>query len=238
MQDFKDSLPRQEPQYEPATPSRSRTTPSGAVEWCLEQLKKHPYYMREAIDLGCGKGRNSIFLARKGFHVTSMDFSPGAIESLNKTAARLGLSDKIRSAVYDVTTDWPVAPHTTDLIIDAFCFRHIASQTDCQIYKSNLLRALTVYGHYLISLKSIGDGYYGQYRRRHNQARMPVDSAVCIDPVNGVESSLYSREKIVAFFRPELQICAEFKDLSPYSRGKDDGTYALLFHRNPKSFYT
>ena len=32
-----------------------------------------------AIDLGCGEGDRTIFLAKHGFQVTAVDFSPAAI---------------------------------------------------------------------------------------------------------------------------------------------------------------
>ena len=37
-----------------------------------------------ALDVACGAGRNSIFLANNGFKVTSLDISEFALDSLNK----------------------------------------------------------------------------------------------------------------------------------------------------------
>lgn len=38
---------------------------------------------KEALDVACGSGRNSIFLANNNFHVTSIDISEVALEKLN-----------------------------------------------------------------------------------------------------------------------------------------------------------
>ncbi|MDP2974096.1 MAG: methyltransferase domain-containing protein [Candidatus Diapherotrites archaeon] len=36
------------------------------------------------LDLGCGLGRNSVFLAKSGFSVTAADLSPTALEKTKK----------------------------------------------------------------------------------------------------------------------------------------------------------
>lgn len=238
MNDVEEDIAYVESCYEPAAPPRNRTTPSGAVAWALEKLKQEHYPSHRAADIGCGKGRNTLFLARKGMDVTAMDFSLNAIETLNKMAIRQKVRDKIRAFAYDITEDWPIEPHSMDLVIDTFCFKHLDNKLSLQTYKENLLRALNTRGHYLISLGSIGDGYYGRYMRHRNQASMPVDDAVKIDPVNGIESPIFSREKIIKFFSPEFELHHELKSLDQYDKAKDDGAYALLFRRAPKWFYT
>ncbi|MBT1076942.1 class I SAM-dependent methyltransferase [Geobacter grbiciae] len=46
---------------------------------------------RKALDIACGEGRNSIFLARHGFAVTGLDISPVAVEKARRWAGREGL---------------------------------------------------------------------------------------------------------------------------------------------------
>lgn len=43
-----------------------------------------------AIDLGCGTGADSIYLAARGFEVTGVDLSPVAIEKAQRNAAEAG----------------------------------------------------------------------------------------------------------------------------------------------------
>ncbi|MCY6483898.1 methyltransferase domain-containing protein [Clostridium aestuarii] len=40
------------------------------------------------LDIACGDGRNSLFLLKKGFRVTGVDFSTKALERLNMFAQR------------------------------------------------------------------------------------------------------------------------------------------------------
>lgn len=212
-------------------PSSVRETPSGSVVWAVNELKKLGFPLREACDIGCGKGRNSLYLAAQGMHVTAMDFTPDAIEYLLTQAAEQGLAPKIRAITQDVTADWPVAEAGMDLIVDAFCFKHISPHAERMVYKSSLLRALRSRGHYMISFASIGDGYYGQY-----VTDSAADEALVVDPEIGVESVLYTREAVLNFFGPELVLTAELQNSKPsvmHGTEYKRSTYALLLQRNP-----
>ena len=71
----------------------------------------------DALDLGCGVGRNALHLARLGWQVTAVDASSVAIEALRRRAATL--------AVHAVRADlergeFSIAPESYDLICDFF----------------------------------------------------------------------------------------------------------------------
>lgn len=53
---------------------------------------------RRALDIACGEGRNSIFLARHGFAVTGLDISIMGIEKARRWAEREGLTAEFRLA--------------------------------------------------------------------------------------------------------------------------------------------
>src|SRR4051794_16718123 len=44
-----------------------------------------------AVDLGCGTGANSIYLARHGFDVTGIDFAPAALRKASAAADAAGV---------------------------------------------------------------------------------------------------------------------------------------------------
>ncbi len=52
------------------------------------------------LELGCGNGRNSIYLARKGFDVTAIDFSKIGIEKLQQSAKEENLD--IQTEIADI----------------------------------------------------------------------------------------------------------------------------------------
>lgn len=47
-----------------------------------------------ALDLACGRGRHTIFLAERGYSVTAVDWSEVAIEALEERASAAGLAVK------------------------------------------------------------------------------------------------------------------------------------------------
>jgi len=51
-----------------------------------------------ALDLACGSGRNSIWLAQHAWKVTAVDASPAAIEMLRRRAGELGVAIDARVA--------------------------------------------------------------------------------------------------------------------------------------------
>lgn len=53
---------------------------------------------RTLLELGCGRGTDAMELARRGFQVTAVDFSPLAIEHARASAAQLGLNIDFRVA--------------------------------------------------------------------------------------------------------------------------------------------
>ena len=54
------------------------------------------------LDLGCGQGRDSLFLGRLGFEVTGVDISSVGIKQLNEVAQSEGL--KVKGIVDDIYT--------------------------------------------------------------------------------------------------------------------------------------
>ena len=67
-----------------------------------------------ALDLGCGQGRNSLWLASRGFEVTGLDLSPVAIEQATTVAADLDLDISFESV--DLTA-WDPAGRVWDLVV-------------------------------------------------------------------------------------------------------------------------
>ncbi|KKL89234.1 hypothetical protein LCGC14_1916720 [marine sediment metagenome] len=51
---------------------------------------------RQVIDLGCGRGRHSLYLASKGFTVLAVDIARSALQALKQEAEQQGLSLNIK----------------------------------------------------------------------------------------------------------------------------------------------
>ena len=69
-----------------------------------------------ALDLAAGTGRNTIWLAQRGWDVTAVDGAFTAIDTLRKRSARLGLS--VRTVVADLQNRaYEIKPASWDAIV-------------------------------------------------------------------------------------------------------------------------
>jgi 2-polyprenyl-3-methyl-5-hydroxy-6-metoxy-1,4-benzoquinol methylase len=76
-----------------------------------------------ALDIGCGNGRNAIFLAQSGFEVEGIDYSQAAIAWTAQRAAEAGVTIKLNHAsVFEMD----LKGRRYDCIYDSGCFHHIA----------------------------------------------------------------------------------------------------------------
>lgn len=62
---------------------------------------------RRALDLACGEGRNSVWLAEQGWTVTGVDFSDTGIEKARRLAEARGVVARVACEVADVTAYRP-----------------------------------------------------------------------------------------------------------------------------------
>lgn len=87
----------------------------------LQRVLPYLPYGGAALDLACGRGRNAIGLAEKGFRVTALDISPVALELLKGEAEQRGLQiDRLQS---DLEGDVNLPAGPFDLVIQ-FYFLH------------------------------------------------------------------------------------------------------------------
>ena len=60
------------------------------VEFLVENLQLTPEL--QILDMGCGTGRHTLELGRRGYHVTGVDLSDGMLDQARQTAASEGIT--------------------------------------------------------------------------------------------------------------------------------------------------
>lgn len=163
-----------------------------------------------ALDLGCGAGTDSIYLARQGWEVTALDFMPKALEYTRQRAAEAGVG--VTPIEADIT-QWDV-PASWDLVLDHGLLHNLPAAAHAA-YRERVLAALAPGGDFILL---------------HWHPRRPGQ------PDGRMGPRRVSREEIHRFFAPELQewlfAREEFEDLPDMVGGGMAQAY-YWFRRNP-----
>ena len=61
----------------------------------------------QALDLGCAKGDDAVWLARQGWHVLGVDISQMALKIAAGNAARNGVTDRVTLEQHDLSKSFP-----------------------------------------------------------------------------------------------------------------------------------
>ena len=110
------------------------------------------------IEMGCGKGRNSIYLAEQGIDMTGFDFSPVAIQEATKRAGEAGAKATFVTA--DATVRWPFEDGTFDIAIDCFASTDIESPEGRAFARDEFFRVLKPGGYLLVYTLSTDDAFH------------------------------------------------------------------------------
>jgi len=98
-----------------------------------------------ALDLGCGAGVFSVYLAQKGYSVVGVDFVPAALALASARAKAASVTLELHQT--DVLDYDP--PAGFDLVLDAGCLHHLPS-SKLAAYRARLDRWLLPGGDYVL----------------------------------------------------------------------------------------
>ena len=98
----------------------------------------------DALDLGCGTGRHSLWLAEVGANVTAIDFSEGMLAEAHRKPG----TDAIRFLVHDLHRPLPFADAAFDLAVSGLVLEHLS---DLVTLFSEARRVLRRGGRFVVS---------------------------------------------------------------------------------------
>jgi len=128
---------------------------SGKEEKILSELIiKRKIQKGLTLDLGCGQGTDTVYLAKNGFPVTGIDISLAGLKLAEQKAKREGL--KVTLCQGDVL-NLPFTAESFFFINDRGCFHHIEKQKR-QDYSREIYRTLKKEGIFL--LRFFGEKYF------------------------------------------------------------------------------
>ncbi len=127
------------------------------------------------LDLGCGTGTSSIYLAQHGWQVTGIDFSPKAIELARDKAQRAGIHPEFH--VGDASRlDFLREPF--DLILDIGCLHGLDRES--RIRYAEQLRRLTHPGSKFLLFGFMRPVFFGSYHLTPQETRALFEPAFAL----------------------------------------------------------
>lgn len=109
-----------------------------------------------ALDLGCGYGRATIFLAQRGWRCDGVDFVEQAIAAARQRACEAGVADRAHFHVASVAALAQLAPGY-DLAIDVGCL-HAQRSEDRRAYAAEVARLVAPGGQYVLFARVLAPG--------------------------------------------------------------------------------
>ncbi|HMB22107.1 MAG TPA: class I SAM-dependent methyltransferase [Anaerolineales bacterium] len=99
---------------------------------------------KSILEIGCGTGKNTVFLSQIGEQVHALDFSEGMIANARKKVT----TGNVKFAMADLTEKWPCENKAYDLIVCNLVLEHIE---DLSFIFSEAFRVLKAKGRFLIN---------------------------------------------------------------------------------------
>lgn len=99
------------------------------------------------LEVGCGMGRNTNWLAETGLKSIGMDISSEAIEEARNRAQEAGVN--VEYLVQSVADIWPFQPNSIDLVFDLVTL-HLLTPQEASAYKNELCRCIKPIGRLFV----------------------------------------------------------------------------------------
>ncbi|HEV7744410.1 MAG TPA: methyltransferase domain-containing protein [Pyrinomonadaceae bacterium] len=97
-------------------PNRTRDLAAEAFKQIELDLKG-----RKVVEVGCGTGRNTVWLAERAAEVVGIDFSAAMLRR-----ARARVNDRrVRFVQHDISAAWPLAAASADVVVAMLILEHV-----------------------------------------------------------------------------------------------------------------
>lgn len=149
------------------------------------------------LDLGCGRGRNGIALAKLGFEVYGVDISANALKDYKEKINAEHLGKRIKLFNGSMIKRLPFEDDVFSVVVDLTAFFHIADRKGRQSYISEVSRVLKPGGLMLQYQISPKDEYYSSLKTNAD--------GIFIDR-NGITGRLYTRDELIALFSKNFRL--------------------------------
>ncbi len=175
----------------------SEEASSGVVEFFKWLQEKCEVSELKGIEMGCGKGRNSIWLGEKDIEMVGFDFSEAAIKEASRRKDVKGLGEKVKFLTQDATISWPFKDNTFDIAIDCFASTDIEGEENRTFAISEFKRVLRPGGYLFAYLLSTED----EFHKKMIGESPAEDSNSFLHPATGKFEKVFDDKEIAEAYK-------------------------------------
>jgi SAM-dependent methyltransferase len=117
--------------------------------------------VQRALELGAGQGRDTLFLARRGFHVLALDYVEPALTTIGEEAAAAGLGDRLDLLQHDVRDPLPFPDDSFDASYSHMLFCMALTTPELERLAGEVRRVTRPGGLVVYTVRHVGDAHYG-----------------------------------------------------------------------------
>jgi SAM-dependent methyltransferase len=121
-------------------PEMSGDVPSDPAQKASELLKREG--KTALLELGCGRGRDTLFFARNGLHVTALDYSDVATNTVTAKAEESGVGQRVRVIQHDLRESLPFEDGTFDAAFSHMLFCMAITNAEAERLSKEVWRVL------------------------------------------------------------------------------------------------
>lgn len=184
------------------------------TRWLIRQTKKeflNP--LGSVLDMGCGNGRNLIFLAEEfGMHGVGYDISAAAI----KQAQAASVNYKIDYAAKSMAGDIPLPDNSQTIVLDMMA-SHFLNEKERAHMRDEIFRVLKP-GGWLFIKTFLRDG--DLHTKRLLREFPAKEEGSYVHPVMGVPEHVYFESELEDFLEDKFTIHKVYRSHKHVSHGK------------------
>jgi SAM-dependent methyltransferase len=179
-------------------PTMANAEPASGMLLFTDWLKEHGVPMTgKSVDIGAGKGRNSVYLAKSGLEVWALEYVEPAIVIAEQLAEKNGVADRVHFELAEVDTDWQNDDKFFDLAIDSFSSIDIETKRGREKCRDEMYRTLKPGGYALVTVCSADDEWEKELIAKHPG----LEPNSTIWPQNGKFQKDYDEAELREFYK-------------------------------------
>ncbi|MCA9332981.1 class I SAM-dependent methyltransferase [Candidatus Saccharibacteria bacterium] len=201
-------------------PTMANIDPASGVILFTDWLQSNTIIKaKRAVDIGAGKGRNSVHLAKLGCKVWALEYIEPALESAKQLAKANEVNESIEFKLCEVDQTWEFENDFFDFAIDSFSSIDIETLEGRKKCRDEMYRTLKPRGYALVTVCSADD----EWEKELIEKYPGTEPNSTIWPQNGKFQKDYSEDELKEFYR-KFKI-VEFRTINkPAHKLGRDGT--------------